>query len=161
MADDQELRVMGIVLAEMELLNTEERKRVLTWLSQKLSVEFAPLRPGPSPSQGNADIGGASGMDLSTDTIANVLGAKSGTDLIIAAAANLYFVKGKQKFSRQELTAEMRTAPAHYKETFLNNLSKYLIGLTRVDRLRLVAPDTYAISSKVRQELEAKLINAG
>jgi hypothetical protein len=55
----------------------------------------------------------------------------------------------------------MRTAPAHFKETFVNNLSKYLTGLTKADRLRLVAADTYALSSKERQDLETKLAEAG
>jgi hypothetical protein len=160
MSADQELVVMGTVLSAMEPLNGEERKRVWIWLAQKLSVEVTPSRSSPSLPHGNAATGGG-GLDLSTDTIATVLGAKSGPDLIIAAAANLHFVQGSQRFSRQQLTAEMRTAPAHFKETFLNNLSKYLTGLTKVDRLRLVASDTYAISSKERQDLEAKLINAG
>jgi hypothetical protein len=160
MSNDQELAVMGVVLSAMEPLSAEERKRVLTWLAQKLAVEVAAPRFVPSLHQGNA-ASAVSGLDLSTDTIATVLGAKSGPDLIIAAAANLHFVQGKQKFSRQQLTVEMRTAPAHFKETFVNNLSKYLTGLTKSDRLRLVASDTYAISSKERQELEAKLISAG
>jgi hypothetical protein len=160
MSDDQELAAMGVVLSAMEPLNAEERKRVLTWLGQKLAVEVTPARFSAPLPQANA-APDASGLDLSTDTIATVLGAKSGPDLIIAASANLHFVQGKQKFSRQQLTAEMRTAPAHFKETFLNNLSKYLTGLTKSDRLRLVASDTYAISSKERQELEAKLISAG
>ena len=160
MSNDQELTVMGTVLSAMEPLNEEERKRVLTWLTQKLAVEVASSRSSSPFSQSNATAA-AGGLDLSTDTIATVLGAKSGSDLIMAAAANLHFVQGKQRFSRQQLTAEMRTAPAHFKETFLNNLSKYLTGLTKSDRLRLVASDTYAISSKERQELEAKLISAG
>jgi hypothetical protein len=159
MSNDQELMVMGVVLSAMEPLNAEEKKRVLMWLAQKLAVEVTPPRPGPPLPQGNAPTG-AGGLDLSTDTIATVLGAKSGPDLIIAAAANLHFVQGKQRFSRQQLTTEMRTAPAHFKDTFLNNLSKYLTGLTKSDRLRLVASDTYAISSKERQDLEAKLVSA-
>lgn len=162
MSDDQEIVAMGAALSAMEPLGPEERKRVLTWLAQRLGVELSPSHRSTPASLGNTPIIDTSvTLDLSTDTIANVLGAKSGSDLIMAAAANLYFVKGKQKFTRQELTAEMRTAPAHYKETFLNNLSKYLTALTRIDRLRLVASDTYAISSKERQELEAKLTEAG
>jgi hypothetical protein len=159
MSGDQELSVMGTVLSAMEPLNAEERRRVLTWLAQKLAIEVSSSRVSlSSPGSAAAAVGE---LDLSTDTIATVLGAQSGTDLIIAAAANLHFVQGKQKFSRQQLTAEMRTAPAHFKETFLNNLSKYLTSLTKSDRLRLVASDTYAISSKERQELETKLVNAG
>jgi hypothetical protein len=152
---------MGTVLSAMEPLSADERRRVLVWLAQKLAIELSSSR-APLSSPGSAAALAAAGeLDLSTDTIATVLGAQSGTDLIIAAAANLHFVQGKQKFSRQQLTAEMRTAPAHFKETFLNNLSKYLTSLTKSDRLRLVASDTYAISSKERQELETKLVNAG
>lgn len=161
MSTDHELTAMGVVLSAMEPLNGEERKRVLTWLAQKLTVDVPPARFSQHAPQSTNVTAGAGSLDLSTDTIATVLGSKSGSDLIMAAAANLHFVQGTQKFSRQQLTAEMRTAPAHFRETFLNNLSKYLTGLTKSDRLRLVASDTYAISSKERQELETKLINAG
>lgn len=160
MSADQELAVMGKVLAAMEPLSPEERNRVFMWLAQKLAIEVGPTKPNFSQAgiSGHAE---SSIIDLSTDTIATVLGAQSGPDIIIAAAAHLHFVQGKQRFSRQELTAEMRTAPAHFKETFVNNLSKYLTGLTKGDRLRLVANETYAISSKERQALESKLANAG
>lgn len=158
MSADQELDVMGRVLAAMEPLNTEERNRVFMWLAQKLAIEIGPAKP--TFAQAGKSTHGST-LDLSTDTIATVLGAQSGPDIIIAAAAHLHFVQGKQRFSRQELTAEMRTAPAHFKETFVNNLSKYLMGLTKGDRLRLVASDTYAISSKERQALESKLADAG
>jgi hypothetical protein len=160
MSNDHELSAMGVVLSAMEPLSGDERKRVLTWLAQKLAVEVAPPRFSQPLAQTNIATDAGS-LDLSTDTIATVLGAKSGPDLIIAAAANLHFVQGTQRFSRQQLTAEMRTAPAHFKDTFLNNLSKYLTGLTKSDRLRLVASDTYAISSKERHELETKLASAG
>lgn len=142
----------------MEPLDADARKRVLAWLTQKLGVEVAPAK---STALRGGDQIGASSFDLSTDTIATVLGAQSGPDIIRAAAAHLHFAQGKQRFSRQELTAEMRTAPAHFKESYVNNLSKYLTGLTKGDRLRLVAADTYALSSKERQELEAKLAEAG
>jgi hypothetical protein len=141
----------------MESLDNDARKRVLAWLGQKLGVEVAAGKF--SASKANDKIG-AGAFDLSTDTIATVLGAKSGVDVPVAAAAQLHFVQGKQRFTRQELTAEMRTAPAHFKESFVNNLSKYLTGLTKVDRLRLVAADTYALSSKERQDLETKLAEA-
>ena len=161
MSGDHELSAMGTVLSAMEPLSADERRRVLVWLAQKLAIELSSSRAPLSSPGSAATLAAAGELDLSTDTIATVLGAQSGTDLIIAAAANLHFVQGKQKFSRQQLTAEMRTAPAHFKETFLNNLSKYLTSLTKSDRLRLVASDTYAISSKERQELETKLVNAG
>jgi len=99
-------------------------------------------------------------IDLSTDTIATLLGVNSGSELLIAASAHLQFAKGSPKYSRQELIDEMRTAPNHFKETFVNNLTKYLAGLTRTDRLRAVGGDMYALSSKEKSALEAKLANA-
>jgi hypothetical protein len=160
MSEDRELKAMATVLEAMGPLETEERYRVLSWLAQKLSVESGPLR---GPARQPLALGpNANGQQVghSTDTIATVIGAKSGADLILAAAAHLHFAQGKQKFSRQDLTNEMRSAPAHFKETFVNNLSTYLTGLTKADRLRLVGAHTYALSNKERQDLETKLANA-
>ncbi|MBZ0138670.1 MAG: hypothetical protein K8H87_02715 [Pseudorhodoplanes sp.] len=113
-------------------------------------------------SAGHKTSNNASGQtfELTTDTIATLLGASSGTELLIAASAHLQFAKGKSKFSRQELIDEMRSAPNHFKETFVNNLSQYLGRLTKVDRLRAVGGDMYALSSKEKSTLEAKLANA-
>lgn len=160
MSADQEIVVMGTVLSAMETLDADAKRRVLAWLGQKLGIESAPLGRSNSTTRAS-DQSGAANFDLSTDTIATVLGSKSGTDLIMAAASHLHFVQGKQRFTRQELVAEMRTAPAHFKESYVNNLSKYLTSLTKGDRLRLVANDTYALSSKERQDIEAKLTAAG
>jgi hypothetical protein len=160
MAEDRELKAMATVLAAMEPLETEERRRVFSWLAQKLSVASA--SPGTAGRQQFGPVLKANGqqLDHSTDTIATLIGVKSGSDLILAAAAHLHFVQGKQKFTRQELTTEMRSAPAHFKETFLNNLTTYLTALTKADRLRLVGTHTYALSNKERQDLEAKLAAA-
>ena len=101
--------------------------------------------------------GAARKLEHSTDTIATILDAKSGPDLVFAAAAHLHFVKGKDKFTRAEILAEMRTATGHFKETFNNNLTKSLTRLTGTERLRLVATDTYALPKGERQSLEAAL----
>ena len=160
MSGDKELQAMGSVLSAMEPLEADERKRVVCWLVQKLGIEGISGR-APQSSPGNvATFAVTDKLDLSTDTIATIINAASGPDLIVAAAAHLHFAQGKAKFSRQELTAEMRTAPGHFKDTFINNLSKYLTGLTKADRLRLVAKDTYALANKTRQELETTLANA-
>ncbi|WP_440641198.1 hypothetical protein ACSHT2_08665 [Bradyrhizobium sp. PUT101] len=150
---------MGKVLELMEPLDAEARKRILQWLTQKLGITVSVPHQERQPPIARESLA-AKDFDLSTDTIANILGAESGADLIIAAAAQIHFVQNKQRFTRKEITAEMRTAPAHFKEAFLNNLSKYLAGLTKADRLRLVAADTFALSSKERQDLQAKLASA-
>jgi hypothetical protein len=155
MAADQELQAMGTVLSALQELNPDERRRVLQWASQKLAVDVPIAAQKPE-----SKAGGAGQWKLSTDTIATIVGASSGPDLVIAAAAHLHFAEGKSTFTRRELTSEMRSAPSHYKATFLNNLSSYLAGLTRADRLRLSGTDIYALSNRERQNLEAKLAAA-
>jgi hypothetical protein len=159
MSEDRELQAMGAVLAALQPLESDERKRVLLWLTQKLAVDVPAARNQVQKTDQN--FASNTRWDYSTDTIATIIGATSGPDLIVAAAAHLHFVQGKATFSRHELTAQMRSAPSHFKSTFVNNLSAYLAGLTRADRLRLSASDVYALSNKERQDLEAKLANAG
>lgn len=158
MSEDKELEAMGIVLSALQPLDVEERKRVMVWLAQKLAVDTPVTRVRFQASEQNSITG--TNANYSTDTIANIIGATSGRDLIIAAAAHLHFSQGKATFSRQELAAQMRTAPSHFKSTFMNNLSSYLAGLTRADRLRLSGNDTYALSNRERQDLEARLAAA-
>ncbi len=96
-------------------------------------------------------------LDLSTNTIATKMGCKTGADLIVAAAACLTLVQGKDRFHRKDVLAEMQTASSFFKVTYTNNLTTYLDGLMKSDRLRLVAENTYAISAKEKEELEQKL----
>ena len=149
---------MGTVLSAMEPLDADERKRLISWLAQKLSVDVSIGRNQSQKASQGVPVGGD--FNYSTDTIATLIGARSGRDLILAAAAHLHFCQRKPTFTRHELTAEMRSAPSHFKGTFINNLSTYLTGLTRADRLRSSGNDTYALSNKERQELEAKLAAA-
>jgi hypothetical protein len=158
MAEDQELQAMGAILMALQPLTDDERKRVLLWTAQRFAVDVPVARTqGQRSEQKPAGVGA---WNLSTDTIATIIGATSGPDLIIAAAAHLHFALGKTTFSRHELTSQMRSAPSHFKSTFVNNLSAYLTGLTRADRLRLSGHDVYALSNKERQDLEAKLAAA-
>jgi hypothetical protein len=160
MSDDRELKAMATLLEVMEPLEADERQRVFSWLVQKLAVEGGPIRTPVRQQTGISVNANGQRFEHSTDTIATLIGTKSGSDLIVAAAAHLHFAQGKQKFTRQELTTEMRSAPAHFKETYVNNLSTYLTGLTKSDRLRLVGAHTYALSNTERQGLEMKLANA-
>jgi hypothetical protein len=96
----------------------------------------------------------------STNTIATLLGAKSASDLAIAAAAQLTLVQKKERLSRQEILDEMRSGTSFFKSSYVNNHSNSLKVLTKGDRLRLLAPDTYALSFKERNELE-KLLAQG
>jgi len=92
-----------------------------------------------------------------TGAIASRLSSKSGTDLVIAAAAHLALVKGLASFTRQQLLEEMRTATAYYKKSYTNNLSRYLQTLLKAGDLFESAKDTYALSAGKREELEKLL----
>jgi hypothetical protein len=93
----------------------------------------------------------------STNTIATLLGAKSASDLAIAAAAHLTLVQKKERLSRREILDEMKSATPFFKSSFDNNHSSTLKTLTSRDRLRLLAPDSYGLSHKERTELEKLL----
>ncbi len=154
MSDDRELQAMGTVLAVLQPLEDDEKKRVLQWLAQKLAVDLKGQTAAEHQTQAFVPTGQLS--TYSTDTIATLIGATSGPELIIAAAAHLLFSQNKSTFTRRELTAQMRTSPSRFKHTFINNLSAYLAGCTKVDRLRMSGPDSYALSNRERQALQAR-----
>ncbi len=106
-----------------------------------------------------AQVGGASGGEInySTDTIATMLGANSGPEVVIAAAAHLHFVKGNTTFTSKEISTEVRTATSHFKKSFLSNLRTILKSLTKRQRLRLGSAGTYSLSGSETQKLKAKL----
>jgi hypothetical protein len=89
-----------------------------------------------------------------TSTIADKLGSRSGSGLLIASAAHLTLVKGSQSFSRQELLEEMKTAKGYYKKTFSNNLSRYLQTVVKNGDLIETGKDAYSLSANKRKELE-------
>jgi hypothetical protein len=127
----------------------------------ELQKDFPSRDSGGDPN-GDAKVQAVSAgkFNHSTSTMATLLGAQSGPDLIVAAAAHLQFSGGKSQYARTELIAAMRSAPSHFKKTYLNNLSKYLGTLTKSDDLRLVGDDTYALSAKKASEIQGKLAQA-
>lgn len=121
-------------------------------------AKHAPTLPGaPDKSSSGKAAGALNGAELSTNTIASTLGCKTGSDLVIAAAAKLTLVDGKPKFTRKEITAEMKAATTFYKTTFLNNLSASLDTLVKDQRLHLQAANEYAVSATELKSLEAQL----
>jgi hypothetical protein len=88
--------------------------------------------------------------------LAAKLGAKSGPDLIIAAAAKLTLVDQQSTFSRDELLKAMKTASNYYRKTYNNNLSKYLKVLLN-GRLTETSTDNYALTATELDKLRPKL----
>lgn len=92
-----------------------------------------------------------------TGGIAAKLNCKTGPDLVVAAAARLTFVLGKDTFSRKELLAEMKTASAYYKATYSGNLSGYLNGLVKDGDLLEPAAQTYSLGATKKTDLSKQI----
>lgn len=95
--------------------------------------------------------------NLSTSSIAQKLGVKTGPELAIAAAAQLILVQKKDAFSHSELLAEMRAAKMFYKKSFHSNLGQTLKTLVSAGRLNHIGGDDYSLSAKETSDLGAKL----
>ena len=135
-----------------DLLDLMERITTLAKTHEVPSIDDAGSA-GPSSKSSDASVLG----DLTTNTIASTLDAKSGSELAISAAAKLTLVDQKEKFDRKTLLAEMKEAATYYKSSFGSNLTKSIETLTKSDRLRLVAKDTYGLSAQERQRIRAAL----
>jgi len=99
-------------------------------------------------------------ISLTTGSIAAKLNAKSGSDLLTAAAAHLAIVKGTMPFTRQQLLEEMQSATAYYKKNYSANLTKYIKKALQKDGpLSETSKNSYALKAAARKELEQKLAN--
>ena len=96
-------------------------------------------------------------LKLTTSSIAAKLGAKSGSDLVLAASAQLAFVQNKTSFSRKDILAEAKTASAYYNENVAKNLSSYLNSLVKAHKLNEVSVDVYALHATAVTDLESKV----
>jgi primosomal protein N' len=93
-----------------------------------------------------------------TGSIASKIEAKSGSELLKAAAAHLTFVVKKETFSRKELLAEMQSAKSYYKTSYSANLSKYFkTALANEGFLMENSSDAFALNAAARRELEKQL----
>lgn len=93
------------------------------------------------------------GVQGTTGTLAAKLQVKSGPELLLAGAARLTFVSGKETFSRQQIIDEMKSASAYYKKSYLNNLSKYLNSLIKDGKLLEPSQGMYALSAASKTDL--------
>jgi len=112
-------------------------------------------------SQGEPSVEGSVGapkFQATTGSIAAKLNSKTGSDLILAAAAHFTFVLGKNTFTRKELHKEMKTASGYYKNTYRGgNLTGYLNSLIKDGKLLEPSKDNYALSASAKSDLSAKI----
>jgi hypothetical protein len=96
-------------------------------------------------------------IQATTQSIAAKLQVKSGPDLIMAAIARLTFVEGIATIPRDRITAEMKTANAYFKPTYVKNLSGYLHKLVKDSKLNESSKGQYALTARSLQEMESRI----
>jgi hypothetical protein len=117
-------------LGDFEIEYEGEQKFITDGLLKfaKDFISTAAVEAGTSVSSGGLKIKRGGTVALSTSSIAQQLGSKTGPDLAIAAAAHLVLVKKMEKFSHIELVTEMKEAKTFYKNTYHKNLGACLPG---------------------------------
>lgn len=97
---------------------------------------------------------------VSTNTIASIINASTGSDLVMAAMAHITLVQKKDVVTRREILDEMKAAKTFYKDTFSGNLTSYLDNLAKQKRLNLVAKETYALPNAERLQFDRVIKDA-
>jgi len=168
MADGSRMRIkMGPV--EIEYEGTEEflkgelldMVKAVSELYKEAggSIQESGPKGGGNESAGGANNGGTSGLyKATTNQIATKIGISKGADLIKAAGAKLYFVDGKESFSRNEVLEEAKTAPSYYSDSnHRKNLSSILQTLVKSDIFNEPSTDTYALTESAIKTIGTKL----
>lgn len=124
--------------------------------------DFAPL--APSHDQDNSEAGGTSrplllehtSPQFHINSVADRLSVKGGPDLVIAAAAHLQIVEGKQSFSRKELLETMKSATSYYNKNIGSNFGAALKTLSST-KLNQLNNGTYALRSHEISALRSQI----
>ena len=109
---------------------------------------------GPAGGEASADVDATAPGGSPTADIAGKIGCKHGTDLVLAASAQLSLGAGQRSFSRAALLGEMKTAGEYYKPVYGKNLSRYLRNLIKERQLKEPRPGNYALTAPARREIE-------
>lgn len=115
----------------------------------------APVEIGSSVQLSDGSSSGP--VNFSVSDIAVKLGAKSGSDLVMAAAANLFLTKGMETFRRQDILGAMKDAKSFYKVSYGSNLSKSLDMLIKSAKLQTPASDVFALPHGEAEAIKSRL----
>ena len=154
---------LGSVEIQYEGSEAWAAEQIAHLLERISSLEIQDMGKSSAPAGGEASAGqpiasAPPRVKLSTTDFAVKMGAKSGTDLVMAAAAYLHHTVGLEEFRRPDILNAMKGAKAFFRASFGSNLSKSLDTLTKSGRLGSPRPDTYGLPYP---EIEAtqKLLN--
>ena len=96
-------------------------------------------------------------LQMTTNSIAMKLTAKSGSEVATAAIAYLSLVKGQDSFKRDEILDEMKKAVGIYKPSMSGNLSSALTVLMKGDVVVESAANTYSLTPAAKAKLEQQI----
>jgi hypothetical protein len=111
----------------------------------------------PDPLAGTPKKNSKGSITGTVSALAAKLGAKTGPELAIAAAAQLTLVEGQDSFTRDALLTAMKSATNYYKKTFSSNLSQTLKVLQTSGRLTEPATGRLALTASEIDIVEGKL----
>lgn len=128
----------------------------------ELRPAHAPRGDAPSKAQAKRKTPSSDeGLSLTTNSIASHLGSKSGSDLLLAAAAHLVLMEEIEPFSRAQLLGAMKSATSYYTKNHASNLTRYLKqAILKNGPLSERAKNSYALTAAARRSLEQKLADA-
>jgi len=160
MSDNSRVKIkMGPVEGEFEGTEKflkDELLDMVKAVSEPYKESGGSLREAePAVGDGGGKGGSYSGT---TNQVATKLGISKGADLIAAAGAKLHFVDGKERFSRNEVLEEAKTASSHYSDsTHRKNLSSILQTLVKNETFNEPSTDTYALTESAIKTIGLKL----
>ena len=108
-----------------------------------------------SPEQSKTNVNGSI-QKLHINSIATKLGAKTGADVALAAAAALQIFDQKDTFTRAELLDMMKKGTLHYKDNMSSNLSAIIKSMLG-PKLNQISDGVYSLTNDSYQELVGKL----
>ncbi|MYB89840.1 MAG: hypothetical protein F4X93_07805 [Proteobacteria bacterium] len=130
------------------------RKLIEFYVEHKAEL---PTEAPPSQTNSQGPAGNIETSEYSTDTIASKLDAKNGSDMVIAAAANLTLIQKKSTFTRQEILNEMKSAKTYYRASMSSNLTRAIDNLIKAKRINRSSKGEFALSASEKSNLEAKI----
>ena len=129
------------------------RKKGSTRKTSGRKTSAAAGSPGPAAEQASAGPDASTAAASPTAVIADRIGCKHGTDLVLAASAQLNLGAGQRSFSRAALLGEMKSAGKYYRPVYGKNLSRYLRNLIKERQLNEPRAGNYALTAPARREI--------
>lgn len=129
-------------------------------MSNSAAEECEPIEDDVVSSTASQNGKSTSLPKFSTKSVAAALGAKSCSDLALAALSKLEIVDGAEGATRANILEEMKTASGYYKKSFgSGNLSQALDTLTKNGRLHEMSGNRFALSADEKAKIEGAIAN--